>query len=154
MGGSVPRLGPDRRVARMPTHHFLANAVCPLAEPLRTLSEVVCRVQWRAGQYRSEEKRRPGNKEDKPVLSWRASSLSPRSATLVMLSLMIPTVASISCWIAWVLLPLAPLPPVVAAGPGPPPGWFGFEPGMYGSYWSDLQKKLVRGPGQSSSPQY
>ena len=70
-------------------------------------------------------------------MSWRASSLSPRSATLVMLSFMIPTVASISCWIAWVLLPLAP---VDAAGPGPPPGWFGFEPGMYGSYWSDLQE--------------
>lgn len=58
-----------------------------------------------------------------------------------MLSFMIPTVASISCWIAWVLLPLAPPPPPVdAAGPGPPPGWFGFEPGMYGSYWSDLQE--------------
>jgi hypothetical protein len=41
-----------------------------------------------------------------------ASTGAPRSATLVMLSFMIPTVASISCWIAWVLLPLAPLTPM------------------------------------------
>jgi len=62
------------------------------------------------------------------VLSCSWSSRSPRSATFVMLSLMIPTVSSICCWIAAVLeLPAWP-------------GGFDAEPprGRYGSYGSDL----------------
>ena len=66
---------------------------------------------------------------DPPVLSCNWSSLSPRSATFVIFSLMIPTVSSICCWIAAVLA----LP---CEGPGvaPPP----FR-GRYGSYGSDLR---------------
>lgn len=64
-----------------------------------------------------------------PVLSCSWSSLSPRSATFVMLSLIMPTVSSICCWIAAVL----ELPAAGAEG-------FAAEPprGRYGSYGSDL----------------
>ncbi len=63
-----------------------------------------------------------------PVLSWSWSSLSPRSATFVMFSLMMPTVSSICAWMA-------------AVFEFPAPAGFEEEPprGKYGSYGSDLQ---------------
>jgi hypothetical protein len=61
------------------------------------------------------------------VLSWSESSRSPLSATLVMFSLMIPTVSSICCWMAAVFA--LPLPVLDSPPPGAP------EPGR-GTYGS------------------
>lgn len=74
------------------------------------------------------------------VLSCSWSSRSPLSATFVMLSLIIPTVSSICCWIAAVL----ELP---ADGPGAAPP--AAEPlrGRYGSYGSDLCAQRRRTSG-------
>ena len=70
---------------------------------------------------------REGIWDDEPVLSCSWSSLSPRSATFVMFSRMMPTVSSICCWIA-------------AVFELPAPAGFEEEPprGRYGSYGSDL----------------
>jgi len=70
------------------------------------------------------------------VLSCRASSRSPRSATLAILSLIAPTVSSICCWICavWDVPALAPpaAPPAAGALEDEPPR------GRYGSYGSDI----------------
>ncbi len=112
-----------------------------------------CQVIWRDWGQRAQLRRKqrapspPGAErrqrgrswqtKDLPVLSCSESSLSPRSATLVMFSLIMPTVSSICAWMA-----------AVFAFPwlGPAPG-FAPEPfrGRYGSYGSDLREKKPNG---------
>jgi hypothetical protein len=72
--------------------HLLSDSVGAATEALGRNRQIVCNAAL------AEIRVRIGNM-NAPVLSWRLSSLAPRSATLLMFSRIMPTVSSI-CYIA------------------------------------------------------
>lgn len=90
-------------------YHLLPHPVGTPPEPLRRDGQVVCKPRRKSQPPRPLPlSGRPGLARA-PVLSWSAFKCSPRSATLLMLSRMIPTVSSICAWMAAVLeLPVVP----------------------------------------------
>lgn len=111
------------------THHLLPHAVGTPPEALRRDGQVVCTFATFGPASVSPFESRPTSRAraHAPVLSWRASRCSPRSATLLMLSRMMPTVSSIWAWMAAVL----ELPEPGAAGA--PVGFVDALPPRYGS---------------------